>query len=78
MDKRSREEAFGQPSALHAVYDSHMASFTLDGETYEYLRPDPAHPAEESLSWEDGSYPKVVASVSRWRAVPQWTSTPSP
>jgi len=55
-----------------------MASFTLDGETYEYLRPDPAHPAEESLSWEDGSYPKVVASVSRWRAVPQRTSTPSP
>jgi hypothetical protein len=40
-----------------------MTSFTLDGETYEYLRPDPGHPAEETRSWEYGNYPKVMASV---------------
>jgi hypothetical protein len=40
-----------------------MASFTLDGETYEYLRPDPGHPPEVTRSWEYGKYPKVMASV---------------
>jgi len=40
-----------------------MASFTLDGETHEYLRPDPGNPAEETRSWEYGHYPKVMASV---------------
>ncbi|SDK78650.1 hypothetical protein [Arthrobacter sp. ok362] len=40
-----------------------MASFTLDGTTYEYLRPDPGHPAEEARSWEYGNYPKVMATV---------------
>ncbi|MFF2029518.1 hypothetical protein [Arthrobacter sp. NPDC058192] len=40
-----------------------MASFTLDRTAYEYLRPDPGHPAEETRSWEYGNYPKVMASV---------------
>lgn len=39
-----------------------MASFTLDGETYEYLRPDPGH-AEETHSWTYGAYPKVMATL---------------
>ncbi len=40
-----------------------MASFTLDGEMYEYLKPDPGHPPEEAKSWEYGSYPKILASL---------------
>ena len=44
-------------------YDGALASFTLDGETYEYLRPDPGHPAQDARSWEWGTYPKVMASV---------------
>lgn len=40
-----------------------MASFTLDGETFEYLKPDPGHQAEETKSWEYGNYPKVLASL---------------
>lgn len=40
-----------------------MASFTLDGETYEYIRQDPGHPPEENRSWEYGKYPKVMASL---------------
>ena len=40
-----------------------MASFTLDGETYEYLRQDPGHPPEKTRSWESGNYPRVMASV---------------
>lgn len=39
-----------------------MASFTLDRETFEDLRPDPGHPAEKTRSWEYGVYPKVMAS----------------
>jgi hypothetical protein len=44
-------------------YDGAMSSFTLDGETYEYLRPDPGHPPEETRSWEYGNYPKVMAGI---------------
>jgi hypothetical protein len=40
-----------------------MASFTLDGETYEYLRPGPGDPPEDTSSWEYGNYPKVMASI---------------
>jgi hypothetical protein len=40
-----------------------MASFTLDGETYEYLRPDPGHPPDKIRSWEYRDYPKIMASV---------------
>lgn len=40
-----------------------MASFTLDGETFEYLRPDPGHSPEEAKSWTYGSYPKIRASL---------------
>ena len=40
-----------------------MASFTLDGETYEYLKPDPGHLPEEAKSWEYGNYPKVLATL---------------
>jgi hypothetical protein len=40
-----------------------MASFTLDGQAYEYLRPDPDHPPEACHSWTYGQYPKVMASL---------------
>ncbi|MDQ0854767.1 hypothetical protein QFZ79_002878 [Arthrobacter sp. V4I6] len=40
-----------------------MASFTLDGKAYEYLRPDPGHSAEDARSWEYGNYPKAMASI---------------
>jgi hypothetical protein len=39
-----------------------MASFTLGGETYEYLLPDPGHP-EATRSWEYEKWPKVMVSV---------------
>ena len=40
-----------------------MASFTLDGITYEYLRPDPGHDPEAAHSWTYGHYPKVMATL---------------
>jgi hypothetical protein len=40
-----------------------MASFTLDGTTYEYLLPDPGHP-ETTKSWEYGKYPKIMATIA--------------
>jgi hypothetical protein len=40
-----------------------MASFTLEGITYEYLRPDPGHDPEAAKSWTYGMYPKVMATV---------------
>jgi hypothetical protein len=40
-----------------------MATFTLDGITYEYLRPDPGHKPEDARSWTYGEYPKVMATV---------------
>jgi hypothetical protein len=39
-----------------------MASFTIDGQTYEYLRQDPG-PHENIQSWEYGSYPKIMAKL---------------
>jgi hypothetical protein len=39
-----------------------MASFTLDGITYEYLRQDPG-PHENIKSWEYGAYPKIMATL---------------
>ena len=48
---------------LRSGYDGAMASFTLDGETYEYRRQDPRHPPEDTSSWEYGNYPKVMARV---------------
>jgi hypothetical protein len=38
-------------------------TFALQGETYEYLRPDPGHPPQATRSWEYGKYPKVLASL---------------
>lgn len=40
-----------------------MASFTLAGETYEYLKPDPGHQPDETKSWTYGNYPKIMARV---------------
>lgn len=40
-----------------------MASFTLDGETHEYLRPDPDHQPEDTKSWAYGNFPKVLAAL---------------
>lgn len=40
-----------------------MASFTFDGETFEYLKPDPGHSPEEAKSWTYGNYPKIRASL---------------
>ncbi|MET4094549.1 hypothetical protein [Arthrobacter sp. UYCu712] len=40
-----------------------MASFTLDGVTYEYLMPDLDHSPDDTHSWTYGQYPKIVASV---------------
>lgn len=40
-----------------------MASFTFDGVTYEYLRPDPGHQPEDAKSWDYGKHPKVMATV---------------
>lgn len=44
-------------------YDCGMASFTLDGETFEYLKPDPGHQPEDASSWTYESYPKVRANL---------------
>jgi hypothetical protein len=38
-------------------YARGMTSFTLDGQTFAYLRPDPGHPAEKTRSSEYGNYP---------------------
>jgi len=56
-------EAVGAMLRPRGRYISGMASFTLDGETYEYLKPDPGHPPEETKSWEYGNYPKVIATL---------------
>lgn len=40
-----------------------MASFTRDGETYEYLRRNVGHTVEDTRSWEYGAYPKVIAAL---------------
>jgi hypothetical protein len=40
-----------------------MASFTLDGETHECLRPDPGHAPEDTHSRTYGKYPKVLATL---------------
>lgn len=40
-----------------------MATFTLDGETYEYIRQDPGRPREETRSWEYGKYPKIMVAL---------------
>lgn len=44
-------------------YDGAMATFTLDGTTYEYLRPDPGHDPEDAHSWTYGQPPKVMATL---------------
>lgn len=44
-------------------YDDGMASFTLDGETHEYLMPDPGHAPEDTQSWMYGQRPKILASL---------------
>jgi len=44
-------------------YIYRMASFTLDGTSYEYLKPDPGHQPEDAKSWEYGNYPKVLANL---------------
>lgn len=44
-------------------YIYRMAAFTLDGEMYEYLKPDPGHQPEDTKSWTYGNYPKVIATL---------------
>lgn len=39
-----------------------MATFTLDGQPYEYVQQDPGRP-EETHSWEYAKYPKVMATL---------------
>ncbi|MDQ0849160.1 hypothetical protein QFZ65_001098 [Arthrobacter sp. B3I9] len=53
----------GPKTETRPGYDGGMASFTLDGETFEYLKPDPGHQPEETKSLTYGNYPKVLASV---------------
>lgn len=40
-----------------------MASFTLDGEPFEYLKPDPGHSPEDAKSSTYGQYPKIRAAL---------------
>jgi len=40
-----------------------MPTFTLDGETYEYLKPDPGHSPEDAKSWEYVNNPKLLAAL---------------
>lgn len=40
-----------------------MASFTLNGMTFEYLKPAPDRPSEVCRSWTHGQYPKVMAAL---------------
>ena len=56
-----------------------MATFTIDGEPYEYLSQDPGRP-EETQSWEYAKYPKVIAmlplatgSVDVYAMAQRWT-----
>ena len=44
-------------------YAGGMPSFTLDGDTYEYLRPDPGRESEDARSRAYGDYPRVLAAV---------------
>lgn len=44
-------------------YDGSMPSFTLDGQTFEYLQPDPGHTPEDAHSWTYGAYPKIRAAL---------------
>ena len=44
-------------------YDYLMPTFTLDGESFEYLQPESGHGPEEARSWTYGNYPKVRAGV---------------
>lgn len=44
-------------------YIYRMASFTLDGQTFEYLKPDPGHEPEYAKSGTYGNYPKVLAAL---------------
>jgi hypothetical protein len=40
-----------------------MPWFTLDGQSYEYLRADPGRASEEARSRDYGDYPRVLATV---------------
>lgn len=44
-------------------YDGAVASFTLDGQSYDYLRPDPGHNPSATHSWHYGNYPKIMATL---------------
>lgn len=48
-------------SFVASGYHGAMASFTLDGRTYEYVRPDSGHQPEDAKSWEYGKRPRVMA-----------------
>lgn len=62
-----------------------MPSFTLDGETYEYLRADPGRDSEDARSRDYGNHLRVLATVPladgstvEVRAVAaRWSSNPS-
>ena len=47
----------------HGLYVYGMASSTLDGETFEYLKPEPGHAPEDARSWTYGNYPKIRANI---------------
>lgn len=54
-----------------------MASFTLDGTAYEYLRPDPGPNPEDARSWTYGQYPKVMATVPLTSGIVDVYATPA-
>ena len=53
-----------------------MASFTLEGETCEYLKPGPGHSPDEARSWTYGNYPKVLAACLPEKRAPHRLSWP--
>jgi hypothetical protein len=56
-------DAVGPMLTGRGRYIGGMASFTLDGKTYEYLKPDSDHPPEACHSWTYGKYPTVLAAL---------------
>ena len=58
MDPKATRRWLGRGGYVYG-----MASFTLDGRTFEYLKPDPGHSPEDARSWEYGKYPKALATL---------------
>lgn len=53
----------GHKRTTRPGYDNGTASFTLDRQTFEYLKRDPWHSPQDAKSWEYGKYPKVLAAL---------------